>query len=183
MGKVWMIGAASALGVLLVASVIVALTERESEFESGTPQATVQRFLQAVQASEFQGAYDMLAANLQENCSPERMFGSPSSYNDRLQTNRITLEGTDTVGDATFVTLRIAEFRADGPFGSSERSHDQRYVLQLEGGDWRFVEYPWPLFNCGSFLAPPPIREVPKPIPPSTPTPAPNPRPKPTPAA
>ena len=67
MGKLWMIGAASALGVLLVVSVVVALLERETEFEAGTPEAKVQSFLQAMDESEYEDAYSMLTSSLQQD--------------------------------------------------------------------------------------------------------------------
>ncbi len=179
MGKVWMIGAASALGVLLVVSVVVALTERESEFEPGTPEATVQRFLKAMGQSEYENAHGMLASDLQVDCGPEQMFTSRFAYDDRFENNRITLEETDTIGDATFVTLRITEFRSDSPFGSSESSHEQRYVLKFENGDWRFSEFPWPLNNCGPYKPALPVRELPA----EKPAPAPKPTTVPTPTA
>tara|TARA_Y100000294_G_C8540649_1_gene331024 strand:+ start:161 stop:694 length:534 start_codon:yes stop_codon:yes gene_type:complete len=175
MGKVWMIGAASALGVLLLVSVVVALTERETDFEPGTPEATIQQFLKAMGQSEYESAYGMLASNLQVDCGPEQMFTARFAYDDRFENNRVTLEETHRIGESTFVTLRITEFRSDGPFGSSESSHEQRYALKSENGDWRFSEFPWPLYNCGSYKSESPVREIPVPSPTPTPTPVPTP--------
>ena len=174
MGKLWMIGAASALGVLLVVSVAVALLERETEFEAGTPEAKVQSFLQAMDESEYEDAYSMLTSSLQQDCGPEQIFASRLNYDNRFEDNRITLERTDTVGAVTFVTLRVTEFRSDGPFGSSESSYEQQYALEPEDGDWRFRQYPWPLYDCGAIRPPTPAHETlaPKPVPAPEPTPA-----------
>ena len=159
MAKVWTIVAAVALALLLVASVVVAVLEREEPFESGTADAAVQDLLRAVEEDELETAYGLLSTELREECSAEQVFSQPLRYRQQFEGNRITLEQTDEVGGATLVTVRISSFQRDGPFGSSENSFLQRYALRQTEGEWRFVEFPWPLFQCGrSELAPPPVR-------------------------
>ena len=151
MAKVWTIVAAVALVVLLVASVVVAVLEREEPFEAGTAEATVQDFLRAVKEDEFETAYGLLSAELKEECSAEQVFSNTLRNRVQFDQNRITLEQTNEVGGATFVTIRISSFRRDGPFGSSENHFLQRYALRQTEAQWRFVEFPWPLFECGPF--------------------------------
>ena len=157
MAKVWSIVAAVALVVLLVASVVVAVLEREEPFEAGTPEAAVQDLLRAVEEEEFETAYGLLSAELREDCSAEQVFGMPFHVRNQFDENRITLEQTNEVGGATFVTVRVSSFQRDGPFGGSENSFLQRYALRRVDDQWRFVEFPWPLFRCGPSR---PVREA-----------------------
>ena len=149
MAKVWTIVAAVALVILLVASVVVAVLAREEPFEAGTPEAAVQDLLRAVEDDEFETAYGLLSAELRAECSAEQVFGQPFHIRNQFVENRITLEQTNEVGGATFVTVRVSSFQRDGPFGSSENSFLQRYALRQAGDQWQFVEFPWPLFRCG----------------------------------
>jgi len=182
MAKVWTIVAAVALVLLLVASVIVAALESEEPFEAGTPEAAVQDFLRAVEEDELETAYGLLSAELREECSAEQVFSVSFGYRHQFDQNRITLEQTSEVGGSTLVTVRVASFQRDGPFGGSENSFLQRYALRRMDDQWQFVDFPWPLFQCG----PPkrvvepaePVRRPPEP----SPTPAP-PASTPTPAA
>ena len=175
MARGWLIGGAAFLGVLLVASIVVALLEREETLTEGTPEATVQQFLKAVEVEDFQIAYGFLSEELRQECSVQDFVGT-NIRNGRLRNDRVTLERTQTLGDTTFVTVRITQFFGSGPFGTSESSFEQRFTLSQEDGAWRFAAYPWPYFQCGPFK---PERVIP--VPPRVP--AREPEPTPTPAA
>jgi len=148
MAKIWTIVATVALALLLVASVIVAVLEREEPFEAGTAEAAVQDFLRAVEDDELDTVYGFLSAQLREECSVEQMFASPFRYRTQFDQNRITLEQTNEGGGATFVTIRISSFEGSGPFGSSESSYLEQYALKRAEDRWQFVQFPWPLFRC-----------------------------------
>ena len=176
MSKAWLIGGGVFLGVLFVASVIVALLESEEPLPEGTPEAAVQSFLTATEDENLELAYSFLSKGLQEDCAVEKFVGGDVRAVDRLRDDRVTLESTATVKDTVFVTVRVTRFHGSGPFGASESSFEQRFALRQEGdGQWRFTEYPWPFFRCGPFsierpgsvpprLDPTPIRE-PRPTP------------------
>ena len=153
MGKIWIIGGVAALALLLIVSVVVALLESEESFAADTPEGAVQSFLRSIEDEDFQAVYTLLSADLKERCSIEQIFGSRGFFNERFRDSRITHEDTTTIDSTTVVTIRISTFRNSGPFGdpfgTSEYSYEQRYTLRQEEGQWRFVEYPWPLFNCG----------------------------------
>jgi len=149
MGKFWLMGGGAALALLLIVSVVVALLESEQSFEAGTPEGAVQSFLRSIEGEDFQTAYTLLSAGLKETCSLDRLFASSRYSFSKSQDSRITHENTTTIDSTTIVTVRMSSFRNSGPFGYSESSHDQRYVMRQEEGEWRFVEYPWPLYDCG----------------------------------
>ncbi|MCH8311144.1 MAG: hypothetical protein IIB17_11705 [Chloroflexi bacterium] len=177
MGKIWMIGGGAALALLLIVSVVVALLESEESFAADTPEGAVQSVLRSIEDEDFQAVYTLLSADLKERCSIEQIFGSRGFFNERFRDSRITHEDTTTIDSTTVVTIRISTFRNSGPFGdpfgTSEYSYEQRYTLRQEEGQWRFVEYPWPLFNCSRHEIAPlrPAVVDPTPVPTPVPTP------------
>ena len=176
MGGKWLVGGAVALAVLVVASIVVALTETEEELEEGTPERAVQLYLKAVEEDDFKAAHDLLSDELKEVCTIELMAGRNTFRARQLGDSRITLEDTTRLDGTAIVTVRVTTVRRDGPFGTSESSHDQRFALTEEGGEWRLSNDPWPYLGCGSRDVPlPPVRA-------NTPVPAPEPSPSPTPA-
>ena len=148
MTKWWLIGAVVFLGVLLIASIALALTSKEAEFAPGTPEAAVQSVLRAAENEDIETAYAMLSQELQQKCELEDYLdGSGYRYNNDRDM-RATMRDTKNVGDNTVVTVEVTQFYGSGPFGSSQSSYDRRYTLQQEGGEWKFTEYPWPYDYC-----------------------------------
>ncbi len=188
MTKLWLIGAGVLLGGLLTAAVIVALLEREDTLPEGSPEAAVQSFLLSLEDDDFEASYDFLSAGLKEDCEIDDLFGSTVRFDGRPESDRITLDKTTLFNGTAVVTVRLTQFRGSGPFGSSESSHLQRYSLVQEDSEWKFKEYPWPLFRCGPFTPVPEFRPLPEirrePVPPRpVPAPTAEPAPKPTPSS
>ena len=151
MPKAWLIGGGVFLAALLIASVVVALLEREEPLTGGTPEAAVQRYLEAVEDEKLELAFSFLSADLMEHCTVEEFFRPSGAPLGRMRDDRVTLENVKTVNQTVFVTVRVTTFHGTGPFGSSESLHVQRFSLRQEEGEWRFTEYPWPFFRCGPF--------------------------------
>lgn len=173
MSKAWLLGGGVLLGALLVGSVVVALLDEAEPLPEGTPEAAVQRYLKATGDQEYKLAYSLLSATLQEQCTLEQFYGGSPAPESRLGDNRITLEETKTIDDTAFVTVRVAQLRGGGPFGTQESSFEHRFTLRQEIGEWRFAEYPWPYFRCGPFKVPPVVIEAtPVVTPTATPAPA-----------
>ncbi len=179
MARVWLAGGAVLLGVLLVASIVVAMTSGEEALSEGTPEGAVQQYLKAVEADDYPAAYGWLSERLKQDCTLEQFAGGDFPGNDRLKDTRVSLVETRKVGDTTFVTVRITQFYGGGgPFDASESSYEQLFTLKQEDGQWRLSEYPWPFYGCRRFEPVPP-----KPEPTATPTPTPTPSPTPSPSA
>ncbi len=156
MKNYWLIGGGAALGLLLIASIVAALLQREEEFAPGSPEAAVQDYLRALDDDDFQAAYDALSPELQEKCSIKDMFGGRDSIRWRIGDRRITLEDTRTLDDTTFVSVRIAGFHGGGPLGPSEYAFDENFALRLFDGRWKFSQDPWPRFHCARTTPSPP---------------------------
>ncbi len=162
----WLIVVAGAVVALVALSVVVALATRSdaTTFAADTPEGVVQRYLQAVEDRELQQAYDYLSVGLQQECA-YRDFRDSGRRPD-LESQRVTLEGTERVNGEMEVRVRVTQFNVDPPFGSRESSHVQRYLLVEEGGVWRFSQQPWPTW-CPKAVAPgsaPAPRPTPAPV-------------------
>ena len=176
MAKGWLIGGGIFLGVLLVASIILALTQRgDVSFPEGSPEAAVQNFLKAAETEDFQVAYDLLSADIKAECELQDFVGQRFPGDRSFDDSTVTLERTSTAGDTTFIIVRITQVYNNGIFGKSESSHQQRYALSQEDGEWHFTDYPWPFFNCGPFKPAPVAPRVAEPVPTAAPETAPTP--------
>ena len=148
MTRWWLIGAAVFLAVLLIASIVLALTSKEAEFAPGTPEHAVQSLLRSVEADDIETAYAMLSQELQQKCELKN-FADGGRYRSRDDRDiRATLRATKTIDDITFVNVEVTQFYGSGPFDSGESSYDRRFALQQEGGEWKFTDYPWPYDYC-----------------------------------
>ena len=147
MTKWWLIGAAVFLAVLLVVSIVLALTSRETEFAPGTPERAVQDLLRAAEDKDIEAAYAMLSEELRGKCKLKDYADDGYRFNDDIDI-RATLRDTKVVDGITFVNVQVTRFRSSGPFDSGESSYNRRFSLQQEGGEWKFTEYPWPYDYC-----------------------------------
>ena len=154
MPKIWLIGGAALLAALLLASVVVALMEREEVFPKGTPESAVQRYLIAAEEEDFKTAHSLLSAELRGECSVEQLAGTPFGRYRDLADSRVTLEDTIYLNGAAVVVVRVTRISGSGPFGTYESQHEQRYSISQEDGEWRFTEYPWLHYDCAR---PPPV--------------------------
>ena len=173
MTKLWLIGAGVLLGALLIAAVTVALLEQEDTLTEGSPEAAVQSFLLSLENDDFGAAYDHLSAELKEECQIDDLFGRSRGFG-KQQDDRITLEGTTIEDETAFVTVRRTQFRGGGPFGTSESSHEERFIMIREEGSWKFKTSPPLMYGCGPVK---PVPVPPEPVPPPTAEPAPKPTP------
>ncbi len=148
MGKWWLIGAATVLGVLLIASIALALTSQETEFAPGTPEHAVQSLLRAAENNDIEAVHVMLSEELLEKCELKD-YANRGGYNLSDENDiRATLRDTKLIDGVTFVTVRVTEFHGSGPFDSGQYSFDHVFELQQEGGEWKFTEFPWPYGFC-----------------------------------
>ena len=148
MTKWWIIGAAAFLAVLLIFSIVLALTSKEVQFAPGTPEHAVQTLLRAAEGDDLETAYAMLSQELQQKCELEN-FADGGRYRSRDDRDiRATLRDTRLVGTTTVVDVQVTRFRNSGPFDTGESTYGRRYDLRQEGGEWKFTEYPWPYDYC-----------------------------------
>ena len=151
MSKLWLAGGATLLAALLIASIVVALTEREEPLPEGTPERVVQRFLQAIEAEDFVLAYGFVSDSLQQECAIEEFASRSMAFDRDLRDSRVTLEKTTRFDGSAVVVVDVTRFRSGGPFETSENSSEHRFQLRQDsGGQWRITDLRWPFYGkCG----------------------------------
>ena len=151
MPKAWLIGGAAFVGVLLVASAVLVLIQRQQTFAPGTPARAVQDFLRAYTDEDFDRVYELWAEELGQDCTRDEYIEAVVGRDVKLSDNRITVTDTEYVGETeerAVVLVRVSRTTDAGPFKTSESDHRQRYTLALEQGEWRFTQVPWPSAGC-----------------------------------
>ena len=178
MSRMWLVGGAACIAVLLIASIVVGLIEHETTFPEDSPEGVVQGFLRAIEDEDFTTAYRFLSSELRDSCSLEEFATGNILAGAQVRDNRITLEGTRDLNGTAIVIARNSSVDGSGLFGSSVRSYELTYTLTREEGEWRLSEPTWPYFSC-----PLPKRVLPEPPPPNPSTPTPVPTATPAPAS
>lgn len=140
----WLVIIGTAIASAVVVGIAVTmLASGERHYAEGTPERAVQDYLRAVADRDTTAALTYLAPDLAARCEPRPRESISSRSANSL---RATLDRS-TVRDATAeVRVRVTEsYNSDGPFGGSDSSFTQVFVLKQVGGQWRFSEAPWPL--------------------------------------
>lgn len=168
--KGWMIGLGAFFVMLLVGSLVLALTEREAILDEGTPEWTVQRLLQAVKSEDYKTAHALLSVELSAECEAQDYLKYNIDADREIGDGRVTLSKTTVIDDTAVVETRVTRIYGTSPFGTSESTMRITYSLGLENGEWRFTDYPWPFRRCGELgnirsQPPSPIKPVPVPAP------------------
>ena len=157
--RMWLIGVVAAVGVLIVAALVVALAGEETELDPGTPGRAVQEFIRAVERGDHPAVHENLSAELQAECTLGALATSNPGMARTIRDSRVTLEDTKVFDEVAIVTTKISTMSSGGPFGASENTRTLTFSLVPQDGVWRFSQSPWPVHGCG--LRPgikPPVR-------------------------
>ena len=166
MPKYWIIGSGVALGVLLIAAIAIALIRNAVVLPEGSPERTVQIYLEAVSDDDIEAARAMLSSEFKERCTLEEMF-SRSFGRQSIEDSRVTYDKTNYVEDKAFVVFEVTQTSNSGPFGIDEYSRDEQYALIREEGEWRLSSTAWPYHSCAQPIRVPDVKpaRVPAPVP------------------
>lgn len=124
--------------VAVAALVFIASRSDTAQFESGSPEATVQSYLQAMIERDNDRALSYLISDTRCDSSDlDRQYLSPD-----LTVDLIT---STTTGDRAQVKVR-ARYSSDDLFGGW--SEDHTIGLTRIGGVWKITGVPWPLYDC-----------------------------------
>lgn len=148
MPRYWLVGAGLLITVLLATGVAIGLCGNEQDLEKGTPEYAVQQFLKAASKQDYGEIHSLLSNNF-DNCSVEDLVSEGAGISRMVRNQRVTLEQTQYVNGVAIVMVLVTEFSTNGPFGSSENSHEQAFSLRKEQGMWKFTKLPWPYHSCG----------------------------------
>jgi len=141
----WLIGIGAAIAVIVVTSVVLAVTlgDGEQEYAPGTPEAAVQTYFRAIQDGDATSAFALFSEDLAARCQLDELR--------RLATEQpdfsVRIRDTTMRDGAAEIGVRIAIEGGESPFGNGY-DLERVMVLAEESGEWRITEPPWPLWSC-----------------------------------
>jgi hypothetical protein len=149
----WLFAFGIAIVVLAAVAVVLVLTTTGNSsidlLPEDTPEGTVQRYLLATEAGDYEKAYSYL--------SPSAVAREPyySSYekwsqgffqNQRQNTWRATLGKSVITDNRATVVVTIDVFRPDAPFVNLVNTYYYSFILQKEEAFWRIISPVYPLY-------------------------------------
>lgn len=138
----WLVIVAVATVALIAVSLGVALIgDSEADLAPSSPEGTVQAYLRSVADRDATAALAFYSDELASRCEVSQIRDSLRFGPDDF---RATLGDVTRRGDDTEVVVRLTQMYGYGPFGRSESTFEQIFVLQETSEGWRFVEAPWP---------------------------------------
>ena len=150
MERYWLLGGGTLLGILLIASVAITVSRGETEFDPGSPEYTVQRYLKALDSGDHEAAEGLWSPDLREVCSFEAFALQAGGGFDRVSEARITLEDARTVGETTVVTLGVVRSGGGGIFGPSEWESTYDFGVRKIEDEWLITGHHWLGDECVS---------------------------------
>jgi len=150
-------GGIIALVLVSVAVVLLAGGRQRQEFAAGSPEATVQAYLDAWEEGDAAEIWAFFSADAQADYAFEDYERSVSDYRlyqypDGGPTRSVYIDGVDGTGDEVTVRLTVEEYYGDGLNTSSYRSPRALRLIR-EGGTWKLRD-PLIWLDPAEFLAP-----------------------------
>lgn len=137
----WALGAVVA--VALVAGAVTAAVREPVALPGGTPERTVQAYIEAVLDDDVEEAIALLSRDLAERCRADDFRrAAPRSP------TTVTLDGVRVRNGRAEVTVRLRSDGGEPLLPIFESSFRQWFGLVQEGGDWVIAEAPWPVHHC-----------------------------------
>lgn len=129
---------AAIAAVALIA--ILAVKDSSAQLDSDSPEGTVQQYLTAITAKDFDQALTYLAS--ETKCTVEDF--DRAYVQDSL---RILLSGTTDSATTASVTVTIEASNSD-PFYNGY-AETQTFRLTKDDSGWKITGIPWPTYECG----------------------------------
>jgi|FLYL01.1.fsa_nt_gi hypothetical protein len=124
--------------LVVVSGVVVATRRQPVDLDPGSPEGTVQEFVEAVLEGDVDRAEELATQPL---CD----FGFDPFVREDFQ---ISLIDSEIRGDRAEVRVLITTFGGESPFERYESSYEDRFLLVRVDGDWKVDSSPWPFGLC-----------------------------------
>ena len=142
----WLAGAAIIVALLVAASVVMAVRNREREPDPlpvGSPERAVQEYLLAAQREDAHAAYALLSEEARGQCGPDDLSLGPRHSRRPGESFSVRLVRTEEDGDEATVRIEVTQVDAPGDIpllGGSAHDYETTYRLIREQGEWRLSE-------------------------------------------
>ena len=142
----FLLGILVGIGLLVVAAVGIFFVRRSSlgYGPEDTPAGVLRNYVVALEKSDYQRAYDYLAA---DTAKPSYTTFRQAFLLHQVnpETSSMSLGSTSISGNEALIDINIVNSSGD-PFGTPNRNVD-RALLKNEGGKWKIRTLPYPYFN------------------------------------
>ena len=156
----WLTGAVVIVALLVVASVVMAVRNRDREpdlLPAGSPGRAVQDYILAVQREDAHAAYALLDEERRERCDPDALSNGAFDLPGDSFSMRLLREEEDD--DEALVTIQVTQVDAPSGvplLGGAVSDHETTYRLVREQGEWRLSRISWPGWRCPPKATPTP---------------------------
>lgn len=144
----WLIGTVVGVVVLAVVAVLATSLREPASLPAGSPEATVQRYLQAVADGDREAIQDTYTPALRRRCE-EQVTEPRMPFPEERPSFDADLLGTRELDDGSVeVRIRITEFSGEPPFGDGGYDHTEVFRVERVAGTWGIAEAFWPYYDC-----------------------------------
>lgn len=128
-----------ALVVVAVAAALALGSTGPSQFPAGSPEDTLQRYLQAIQDGRAEEAYDYLSLRAREQMPFRDFARSVAVVGQSPWEQRVRIDRTTVDGDRATLYLTIEHFSGAG-IGFNRWTYERPVRLVREDGAWKIDE-------------------------------------------
>lgn len=144
----WLIG--TVVGVVLVAVVAVVVTgvREPPALPESSPEAAVQRYLQAVADGDREAIEDSYTPEMRAGCEDQGPGHRPPFPDQRMSFDADLVETHEIDDDTVDVRVRVTEYSGEPPFGGGGYDHTESFRVERVDGAWGIAEASWPHYVC-----------------------------------
>ena len=133
------VGAIVAL-IALALVLVLAVPKGPTSYEPGSPEAAFQKFFQAFEAGDLDGAHALFSSSIKTQLTLAEYSQVEAEHSwQRDEDRRVVLLRTDVTGDRASLQLRIDQFNGGG-LGAARNSYERTIRLVRENGAWLIDE-------------------------------------------
>ena len=147
----WLIAFVAGVAVLVVATIVLVLSGKPGAtlLPANTPEGIVQRFLIAVQETNYEKAYTYLSLTDDKGGKityDQWLATKPYPYGSSPSSWKATLGQTTVTGERANVEVNVDVFRPSGPFGNAVQTQQVLFQLTRSGETWLITSPPYLYF-------------------------------------
>jgi len=137
----WLLAFGATIGVLVIVAIVLVVTMAGEGgvplLPEDTPEGTVQRYLLALEAEDYQKAYSYLSTNMTYETWRRRIYRP-----EERPGVKVTLGKSAVRDNEATVDVVVDVFRPGGPFENPVRTQHGTFFLKKEGTSWKITS-PW----------------------------------------
>ena len=140
----WLLAFGVTIGVLVIVALVLVLTMAGKGgaplLPEDTPEGTVQRYLLALEAEDYQKAYSYLSTNMTYETWRRQIYRSEERPGVKVTLGKSVVKGSEATVDVV-----VDVFSPGGPFENPVDTHRTTFFLKREGTSWKITSptYVW----------------------------------------